>query len=239
MSEPDSGSDLASVRTTAVRADGGWVLEGTKLWSSGAHRAHAIVVLARTEKLDPAHPPRWLVPVHRHDRLAQPADPPHLAGTFVPDSMVLGDRGSGWQQVTSELAYERSGPERYLSTYPLLEHTVAACRAQPDQAGEQELGIRLARLWALHHLSARVAREIAAGEAVNVTASLVKDLGTRFESEVVETARRLVDPEPDLGSPDYGVELFSQAVAHLPTFTLCGGTNEILRGVVARGLGLR
>jgi acyl-CoA dehydrogenase len=252
MSEPDSGSDLASVRTTAVRAGGGWVLEGTKLWSSGAHRAHAMVVLARSERLDPAH---------RHVGLSQfivTTDSPNLeirpillatgehhfnevvfSGTFVPDSMVLGELGSGWKQVTSELAYERSGPERYLSTYPLLDHTVTACRARPDRAIEQELGIRLARLWALHHMSSGVSRELAAGRDVNVTASLVKDLGTRFESEVVETARLLLDPEPDPGSPDSGVELFAHAVAHLPTFTLRGGTNEILRGVVARGLGLR
>src|SRR3984893_335188 len=56
MSEPDSGSDLASVRTRAVRVDGGWSLSGTKLWTSGAHRAHAFIVLARTTPGDSEHP---------------------------------------------------------------------------------------------------------------------------------------------------------------------------------------
>ena len=142
MSEPDSGSDLASVRTRAERVDGGWRLTGTKVWTSGAHEADAFFALARSAPLDPAH---------RHDGLSQfivdlhdPAvrirpiismggdhhfNEVHLDGVVIPDDRVLGEIGSGWEQVTSELAYERSGPERILSTYQLL---AAAASAMDD-----------------------------------------------------------------------------------------------------------
>ena len=133
MSEPDSGSDLASVRTKAERVDGGWALTGTKVWTSGAHRARAFFALARTAPRDEAHrhaglsqfivelsspgvtirPIPLLTGAHHFNEVV-------FDGVFVPDAMVLGEIGSGWHQVTSELAFERSGPERFLSTYPLL-----------------------------------------------------------------------------------------------------------------------
>ncbi len=136
MSEPDSGSDLASVRTKATRVDGGWSLTGTKVWTSGAHHAHAFIVLARNAPVDPAH---------RHAGLSQfivrfagpgvevrpiiSMNGGHhfneviLDEAFVPDDMVFGEIGDGWRQVTSELSFERSGPERFLSTFTVL----AAC----------------------------------------------------------------------------------------------------------------
>src|SRR5271157_4851272 len=93
MSEPDSGSDLASVRTRAVRVDGGWSLTGTKVWTSGAHLAHAFIALARTAPVDPQH---------RHAGLSQ----------FIVNLRGPGvEIGAGWKQVTSELSLERSGPE--------------------------------------------------------------------------------------------------------------------------------
>ena len=127
MSEPDSGSDLASVRTRAERVDGGWRLTGTKVWTSGAHEADAFFALARTAPLDPAH---------RHDGLSQfivdlraPGvhirpivsmngdhhfNEVHLDGVLVPDDRVLGGIGAGWTQVTSELGLRaqraRAGP---------------------------------------------------------------------------------------------------------------------------------
>src|SRR5699024_10502865 len=147
MSEPDSGSDLASVPTKGVRPDGGWLVTGTKVWTSGAPHAHAFFALVRTAPLDSSH---------RHAGLSQlivPLDstgvtirPIHLLTgehhfnevvldeVFVPDSMVLGEVGQGWHQVTSELAFERSGPERFLSTYPLIAVLVDALAQRADRA---------------------------------------------------------------------------------------------------------
>jgi hypothetical protein len=256
MSEPDSGSDLASVRTKAVRVDGGWRVSGTKVWTSGAHHAHAFFALARTA------PPEGR---NRHVGLSQfivELDSPGveirpillltgahhfnevvLDGVFVPDGLVLGEIGSGWHQVTSELAFERSGPERFLSTFPLLSALVGELSGRADSlgaAGLRELGSLVSRVWTLRRLSLGIAGLLSAGGAADVPAALVKDLGTRFEGEVIEAARLLVSIPPDPGAPEGSfARLLAESVLHAPGFTLRGGTNEILRGVVARGLGLR
>jgi acyl-CoA dehydrogenase len=250
MSEPDSGSDLASVRTRAEPTDRGWRLSGTKLWVTGAHRAHALTVLARTSPLDPAdrhaglsqlvvltdspgvgiRPIRSLTGAHHFNEVV-------FDDVFVPDEQVLGTIGEGWTQVTSELAYERSGPERFLSTYPLVEELAA--RARADGRHRVLVGEVLARLWTLRQMSLGVAERLARGDPADVAAALVKDLGTRFEGEVIDAARSVFDLEPDLTSSDPAARLLAQAILAAPAFTIRGGTSEILRGVVARGLGLR
>jgi acyl-CoA dehydrogenase len=256
MSEPDSGSDLASVRTRATRVDGGWSVSGTKVWTSGAHHAHAFFALARTAPPDGRNrhvglsqfiveldspgvrinPIRLLTGAHHFNEVV-------LDEVFVPDAMVLGEVGAGWHQVTSELAFERSGPERFLSTFPLLVALIGELSAAgPDAlgpAGLRELGALVSRVWTLRRLSVGVAASLSSGVAADVPAALVKDLGTRYESEVIEAARLLVQVEPDPGSERGFARLLAEATLHAPGFTLRGGTNEILRGVVARGLGLR
>ncbi|MET7772574.1 acyl-CoA dehydrogenase family protein [Nocardia sp. NPDC005366] len=253
MSEPESGSDLASVRTRATRVDGGWSVTGTKVWTSGAHHAHAFFVLARSAPLDSAR---------RHEGLSQfvvPLDAPGieirpirlltgqhhfnevvLDHVFVPDDMVLGTPGEGWRQVTSELGFERSGPERILSTQPLLDALADRLRTDtPDPAAVGALGALTARLVTLRQLSAAVASALAAGEPADLPAALIKDLGTRYEADVVEAAASLDSGYADPGSADEFDRLLAEGLLHAPGFTLRGGTSEILRGVVARGLGLR
>ncbi|MDT5100894.1 MAG: hypothetical protein QOC76_4631 [Mycobacterium sp.] len=251
MSEHGAGSDLAAVSTKAVRAEGGWVLSGTKVWTSGAHYAHQVVVLARTSPPDPEH---------RHDGFSQFLVPCDAEGVrvepillmsgahhfnevifdevFVPDGDVLGEVGNGWHQVTAELAFERSGPERILSTGPLLLSAIRMLGKgpAPDDQTAAAVGDLLARLVSLRQLSLSVARTLTdGGDAANL-AALVKDLGTRFEAESVELIADLLEgstPNPELSA------MLTTAWLHKPMFTLRGGTNEVLRGVVARGMGLR
>ena len=252
MSEPDSGSDLASVRSRAIKVDGGWRVSGTKLWVTGAHRAHALLALVRTRPLDETA---------RHAGLSQlivmtdstgvdirPIR--NLAGeqhfnevtfddVFVPDELLLGVEGQGWAQVTSELAFERSGPERYLSTFPLLEHLVRHARATGDVRHLAAVGGLTARLWTLRQMSYAVATQLVHHVSAEIPAALVKELGTRFEGDVIEVAREVLEVEPDPESGDRGAALLGQAILSAPGFTIRGGTNEILRGIVARGVGLR
>ena len=264
MSEPDSGSDLASVRTRADRADGGWTLTGTKVWTSGAHRAHAFFALARTSPRDEderhAGLSQFIVDLDSPGVTIRPI--PLLTGAhhfnevvfdevFVADEQVLGEIGGGWAQVTGELAYERSGPERFLSTFPLLTAIVrqlqqegadhgGADRSSADRdSGAREVGRLVSRLWSLREMSLAVAGSLESGEAPDLAAAVVKDLGTRFENEIVDAARTLVAIPPDPGATDGFARLLADAVLHAPGFTLRGGTNEVLRGIVARGLGLR
>ena len=246
MSEPDSGSDLASVRTKAEQVDGGWQVTGAKVWTSGAHLAHAFICLARTAPLDPAH---------RHDGLSQfivdlrspgvdirpiiSMNGKHhfneviLDAVFVPDAMVFGAIGEGWHQVTSELGFERSGPERFLSTFPLLAE-VAGHMAAGELPRHTDLGRYVARITGLHLMSSAVAGALERHEPADTAAAVVKVLGTTTEGDIADFADLLGEIEDD----DYRAML-ADAVVQRPGFTLRGGTNEILRGVIARGLGLR
>jgi acyl-CoA dehydrogenase len=253
MSEHDAGSDLAAVKTRASQVDGGWSLSGTKVWTSGAHLAHRIVVLARTSPLDPEHRhagfSQFFVkldsPGITIDPIVQMGGEHHFNevtfdDVFVPDADVLGSIGDGWRQVTSELGFERSGPERILSTVTLI---VAAIKALPDDADDgtaAAVGELFARMISLRQLSISVARTLASGEDAATRAALVKDLGTRFEQDSVELAADLLD-RLDRQAPEAArlAELLATARLHSPLFTLRGGTNEVLRGVVARGMGVR
>ncbi|MCW2577979.1 MAG: putative acyl-CoA dehydrogenase [Modestobacter sp.] len=253
MSEPDSGSDLASIRTRASRnADGDWVVNGAKVWTSNAHASHYAITLVRTSPADPAN---------RHAGLSQLLVDLSLPGitvnpirildgghhfnevvfddVVVPGDMLLGEEGNGWHQVTAELAFERSGPERFLSTYPLVAEFARRAAESGDPAQLATLGRLSARLLALRQMSLRIAGALDRGELPDIPAALVKDVGTTFEADVIDEVRRAVDVPASLDSPDPLGRALAEAQLHAPGYTLRGGTNEILRGIVARGLGLR
>jgi alkylation response protein AidB-like acyl-CoA dehydrogenase len=248
MSEPGAGSDLAAAQTKASRTDGGWLLNGTKVWTSGAHHAHQVVVLARTSPVDPEHRhagfSQFLV---RCDSAGVTMSPVVLMSgehhfnevvfddVLVSDADVLGEVGNGWHQVTAELSFERSGPERTLSTAPLILATIRALACGPEDHTTQ-VGDLLARLISLRQLSVSVAHALADGRPAANQAALVKDLGTRFEQESVDIVGDLLEDAPSGAGLD---ALLRAAYLHRPLFTLRGGTNEVLRGVVARGMGLR
>ena len=255
MSEHGAGSDLAAVQARATRTDDGWVLNGTKVWTSGAHVAHHIVVLARTSPADPQH---------RHAGFSQfivPLDAPGISispivmmngehhfnevlfdDVAVADTDVFGEIGDGWHQVTAELGFERSGPERILSTAALIFQTISALGRGPavDDRTAAAVGDLVARMASLRQLSIAVARELTAGRDASTRAALVKDLGTRFEQDSVELIADLLDHLDDRAPEATALRrLLATARLHSPLFTLRGGTNEVLRGVVARGLGVR
>jgi alkylation response protein AidB-like acyl-CoA dehydrogenase len=242
MSEPGAGSDLAALTTRARAVEGGWRVTGTKLWTTYAHKAHAMLLLCRTGE------------GQRHEGLSQllvPMDSPglrvrpivdlmgehhfnevHFDDVFVPASALVGTEGNGWRQVMSELAYERSGPERFLSTLVLAEELV---RALP--AGAPAIGRLAAHLMVLRLMARGMAALLEAGEDPALEAAMVKDLGATFEQSIPDVARSLlpliVDPPPHL------LATLAATVHIAPMVSLRGGTREILRGIIARGLGLR
>ncbi|MDT5142212.1 MAG: hypothetical protein QOI79_1549 [Mycobacterium sp.] len=246
MSEPDSGSDLASVRTRASEVTDGWVLTGTKLWTSSAHVATNLVVLARTDDtedrhgglsqfvVDLPHPQVQVLPIitidggHHFNEVV-------LDAAVLPATALLGERGQGWRQVVGELANERSGPERILSTLPLLRAWASRTDTWTDPASRLALGRLVARMAMLRQMSLGIALQLSRGEDPSVAAAMVKDLGTVFESEVVETVRAFAHIEPDVTGDQFS-QLLAHAVLHTPAFTLRGGTNEVLRSVVAKAM---
>lgn len=248
MSEPDSGSDLASVRTTAQPVEGGFVVNGTKLWTSGAHINHYMIALVRTETQGE----------NRHAGLSQLIiDLKNAAGVtvrpirnlageeefnevvfencFVPHDNLVGELGNGWSQVTSELGYERSGPERFLSAFRIY---VELVRALDDSASREQravLGRLAAHIMTLRQLSISVAGMLEQGRSPVTEAALIKELGNSFERVVPELVRQVA---PRRAGALFRATL-EDTLLHAPSFTLRGGTREILRGVIARGLGLR
>jgi alkylation response protein AidB-like acyl-CoA dehydrogenase len=253
MSEPDSGSDLASISSKATRDGDGWVLEGTKIWTTSAHEHDWIIVLCRTSPRDSVDDKRQGLSqliVDLKDPRVKATPIPFIDGTaefcevvfdqvFVPDELVLGEVGQGWSQNTSELAYERGGPDRWLSSYLLVEELLR--RETIDGAIASEalcdlIGDALANYWNLHHLSLSVARSIDDGGAPAIESSLVKEMGTRFEQDVVAAVLTHLDEAPNTADGSILGRLLVTAALTQPSFTIRGGTNEVLRSVVAKGL---
>ncbi len=251
MSEPDSGSDLASLRTRAERVPGGYKVNGTKVWTSNAHQAEFMIALFRTHH-DPAK---------KHEGLTQfivETKGPGITITpivdlrgshhfnmvvfedaFVPEEMRVGEEGAGWKQVSTELAFERSGPERYLSCIALILELIREAGKTPGERAAATIGHLVAQLATLRQMSLSVAVMLEKGENPNLEAAVVKDVGTTFEQEVPEAVHALLGLEPTIDSGSYLQQTLGYLTQNAPSFSLRGGTREILRGIIARGLGLR
>ena len=158
---------------------------------------------------------------------------------FLPGASVLGEVGGGWKQVTGELAFERSGPERFLSSFTLLVELTRALGPDPSERARIALGRIVAHILTLRRLSRSVAGMLQTGANPAQQAALVKDLGTSLEQEIPEIARQLIDAEPDRASTRDFVTVLAHTMMNAPSFSIRGGTREILRGMIARGLGLR
>ncbi|MGE5512425.1 MAG: acyl-CoA dehydrogenase family protein [Bacteroidota bacterium] len=252
MSEPDTGSDLASVKTRATKVDGGWRVNGRKVWTSYAHMAHYLIALVRTggrpeerhvgltqlivDLKSPGITIRPIINVYGSHEFNEVT----FDDVFVPADMSVGGEGQGWAMVTSELAFERSGPDRFMSTYPLLVEAFRELGSEPTSAAAAELGRVVAHLATLRRMSTSIAGLLEKGESPVTEAALVKDLGTTLEQEIPEVVRRVLPLEPrrPLGERPYDA-LQQLSLQQAPSYSIRGGTREILRGMIARGLGLR
>ncbi len=252
MSEPDAGSDLAAIRTRGRKVDGGWRIDGAKLWTSNAQRSDFMITLVRTE-------PRGAT---RHEGLSQfvvdlrtpgitcrpildLTGEPHFnevvfEDAFIPDDALVGVAGQGWAQVTSELALERSGPERFLSAYPLLAEAITTLsdRGQLDKAGDA-LGRLLAHLMTLRQMSLSVAGLLEQGHDPATEAALIKDMGMNFEQEVPRIVEEALEATPDAIAVEPLARMLEMVTLLAPSFSIRGGTREIMRSIIARDLGLR
>ena len=253
MSEPDSGSDLFSLRSRAERIGDGWRLNGRKVWTSNAHRSHYMIALMRTAAptgKDRRHGlSQFLVPMDTPGITVNPIvnmtghhdfNEVVLDDALIPEHHLLGDLNMGWKQVTAELAHERSGPERFLDNLPVLYELVRSVGADPGERQAQGIGRLVAQLSTLRHMSLSVAGMLQAGRSPEVEAAVVKDLGTNWAQAlpgIVRDLAPLVDGDPDNRGRLEEVLRMSTLLA--PKLTIQGGTREILRGIIARGLGLR
>jgi alkylation response protein AidB-like acyl-CoA dehydrogenase len=245
MSEPEAGSDLASVRTRAQPVDGGWRVTGTKIWTTGASHATYVLALFRTSEDRYGGLTQFLVDADVEGLTISPI--PFIDGTrdfceltfddvFIPDTRRLGEVGNGWGQNTAELALERGGVDRWMSMMPVLEHWVSAQWGRVPRWAQADLGSITARCWAFRGMSLSIARMVDAGKHPTVEAALTKEMATRFEQECVDVVARHYGRMPRLDSADPYESLLARALLVSPSWTIRGGTNEILRNVIAKGL---
>jgi alkylation response protein AidB-like acyl-CoA dehydrogenase len=253
MSEPNAGSDLASVGTRATASEGGWRLNGRKIWMTNGHKCDYAIALVRTSG----------TAADRHGGLSQFIVDLKLPGVTVrpivdlsgdahfseiffddvalPQDALIGAEGQGWEQVTAELAFERSGPERIYSSVVLLDcwRRWLAAGDTASEADQEQLGRFAAHLATLRQMSIAVTAKLALGESPVVEAALVKDIGTEFEQAIPAVVEAALGADPQR-VPDPELVRTAAFVSQMaPTFSLRGGTREILRGMIARGLGLR
>lgn len=244
LSEPDSGSDLASLRTTAEPSPQGWLLNGRKIWTTNAHKSEYMLALVRTGGPDSRHAglSQFMVDLALPGVTIRPIR--DLSGeehfnevTFddvqlAPNALV-GTEGAGWTQATAELAFERSGPDRFLSNFPLLEmlHRHAGSPTAPHAS--RMIGSAAIELMTLREMSLSIAKLLSAGGTPGQAAALVKELGTTFEQSVPDRVRAVV---PSLDSVDGLADLLDAVECIAPTYSLRGGTREILVGLIVKGL---
>jgi alkylation response protein AidB-like acyl-CoA dehydrogenase len=248
LSEPNSGSDLASVRTMARKEGDRWIIEGQKVWTTGAHFSHLMIALVRTEANSERNEglSQFVIPMNTPGVVVKPIidltgghdfNEVFFDSVELPETALVGSEGQGWRQATAELSLERSGPERYLSSTALFLELVRYFGSTADADIRQLVGRLTAEMWTLRIMSATVSSKLAAGEDPALEATIVKDLGNSFEQEMPGLVQAAVDI--DLA----GQQPLARVLAHLlqisPSFSLRGGTREILKGIIARGLGLR
>jgi alkylation response protein AidB-like acyl-CoA dehydrogenase len=230
---------------------GGYRVNGTKLWTSNAHRCQYMIGTFRTGSdpkdrhagltqflVDTQSPGITVNPVldltgDHHFNLVLFED------VFVPEDMRVGEEGAGWMQVTTELAFERSGPERYLSSMALILALIQAIGHDPGERAAAAVGRLVAHLATLRQMSLSVSGMLQAGLNPNLEAAVVKDLGTTFEQEIPQVVHDVLGIEPSVDSGRQIDQVLALLVQTAPSFSLRGGTREVLRGIIARGLGLR
>jgi len=258
FSEPGSGSDLASLQTRAVADGDDYIINGQKIWTSGAHRADRMMLLARTDMDAPKHKgiSYFLMNMKAPGVTVRPltniADTPSFNEVFfdnvrVPKTDLLGELNRGWYVATTTLDFERSGIINGVGLQAMLREVIdyvrSSTRAHPVPPS---LATEIADRWIETEisivLSYRVATMQAKGLIPNQEASITKLFGSELGQRIAHTAMHATSSygQLDLGSPRAPLGgRFESWYRIAVGATLAGGTSEIQRSVIAqRGLGL-
>lgn len=242
FSEPGAGSDLASLRTKAVRVDGGWELTGQKVWTSSAHKAQWGVCLARTDPDAPKHKgiTYFLVDMSSPGILIRPLreitgdalfNEVFLDGVFVPDEMVVGTVNDGWRLARTTLANERVAMAAGTALGNPMEELLASVADMDLDVAQQD---RLARLIVTAQTGAlldqRIAQLAVGGQDPGAESSVRKLIGVRYRQALAEYRMDLAE----------GAGVVEDKLVHdfLNTrcLTIAGGTEQILLTLAAERL---
>ena len=194
MSEPDSGSDLFAAKTKAKKIERGWIVNGRKVWTSFAHHADYMIALLRTSSPNKENRRHGLSQFLVHMQAPGITVSPIINSTgqhdfnevifedvFLPEDQLLGEVDMAWKQATAELAFERSGPERFLENIYVLTELIRILGADPDQRQAEGIGRLIAQLHTLRQMSISVSGMLSDGKEPSIEAAIVKDVGTNWE----------------------------------------------------------
>jgi alkylation response protein AidB-like acyl-CoA dehydrogenase len=248
FSEPGAGSDLAALSTRATRVDGGWSLDGQKVWTSMATRAHMGICLARTNPDVPKHRgiTYFLVDMHAPGIEVRPLreitgdalfNEVFFDGCFVPDDCVVGEVDGGWRLARTTLANERVSLSTDSAFGGALEGVLARVGADParqDPVTLDRLGELLAEAQSLGQLGLRATLRSMGGLQPGPESSVRKLLGAEFEQRVHEFGLDWAGPDGAVTLGDAAVS--AHGVLHSKCLTIAGGTSEVQRNVIGERL---
>lgn len=265
FSEPEAGSDLASLRTTAVEKGDEFIVNGQKVWTSGAMEAHYISLLARTDPEATRHRglSQFMVDTSLPGITINPLlDLPghyHYCEVFfdntpVPKTALIGEKNRGFYQIGENLVYERAGLERLMTNYPVYDNLIKYVK-ETEHDGKKlseipwirdQLAELTMKFEAGHLLMYRIAwmldKVAETGYVPNWETAMTKAFGVDFEQQLANTATKIAGiystlTEESKWTPINGI--IARSYLFSPGYSLQAGGSEILRGIVAmRGLGL-
>jgi alkylation response protein AidB-like acyl-CoA dehydrogenase len=251
FSEPDAGSDLAGVKSRAVRDGDGWRVTGQKVWTSGAHHADVGEMLVRTDPSKPKHRglTMMMIDMHAPGVLVRPLrqltggaefNEVFLDDVFVADDDVLGDEGQGWVVANATLGGERqSMGTRDEGDRDPVSRLIEAARHfgdSNDPVIRQELAELVIRRDLIKHTAARFAAD---PNATGSETALVKLMTTNKLSRVAEVAGHILGPRITADDGEWGTYAWATFFMSVPSHRIAGGTDEIMRNVISeRILGL-
>ncbi len=266
MSEPEAGSDMASLQTRAIEDGDDFILNGQKVWTSGSHYANYIYLVARTDPSFTPHDPKnykgiseFIVPTNISGITISPlldmAGGGHFTEVFfdnarIPKTCLVGEKNRGFYQIMEQLDYERAGIERLMSNYVVFEWIIdyvkKTYRNGVPLSKEPIIRDKIAKLAmefeAGRLLCYRVAWVLDQGRVPNYEAAVAKLYGTEFEKRLASEAMEILGCYGQLMPDSKYVPLAGSVILSYlfsPGYSIQGGTSEILRNIIAqRGLGL-
>jgi acyl-CoA dehydrogenase len=259
FSEPDAGSDLAGLRTSAVRDGDAWVLNGQKIWSTGAHYSEFGMIVTRTDPdaakhagltyffLDMRSPGIEVRPI-RQINGASGFNEVFFSDVRVPDANRLGAVGDGWRVALTTLMNERvaigAGPggSRMRELFRLArEASLGGRPAIEDRAVRQKLADFYIRSKGLQYTGYRTLSALSRGATPGPEGSIGKAVGAPLGQEIASFALELQGAMGAVADPALAAHeaLWHEAYLGAPGMRIAGGTDEILRNIIAeRVLGL-
>ena len=252
FSEPNAGSDLANIQTRARRVDDGWILDGQKVWSSGALHADFGVCIARTDPGSARHTGLTAffvdmradgVDIRRIKQMTGGAEfcEVFLTETFVGDDAAIGEPGGGWRMVIDALMNERSSIGNELLPEPaVMERLLDLVRRRPgDRVARHDAADVAGRLQVARWLERRIGEPYGPGDTPGPELALTKLALTDVVGRMADLAALVLGPElvADGGRP--GTYVWAEFVLGAPGLRIGGGTDEVLKnGIAERVLGL-